>query len=613
LTPFEDGNGDGHGEPIDGRWRPTIPMPADRLPPHSLESEKGVLGSVLLDNATLPEVLEVLKVEDFYRDSHQVIYRAIGDLYDRGLPVDLILLADELERRGQFDQVGGDEALAEILDGVPHAVNATFYAGVVRQKAIKRRLIEEAHETLREGYEDELTAEEFVERAERRLATTRSHADGPAPPRWPAPPAEEAWHGLAGDVVRRLAPHTEADPAAILVQFLVAFGNLVGHGPYWEVESTRHALNLFCCVVGNSSKARKGTSWDRVKYLLGGSDPDWSREKVANGSMSTGEGVLWDVRDPILRRKRKEDQRDLFEMIEDDPGVDDKRALCIESEFGGTLSNMAREGNNLSAIVRQLWDNGTIRIKTKNKVASATEAHVSIIGHITCEDLSALLSQANAANGFANRFLWVCARRSKYLPHGGGAHLLDFAPEHRYLAGLVEMVHAAAEVGGRGGQLLRRDARADALWEEVYPSLSEPRPGLIGSVVSRAEAQTMRLACIDALLDSTWTVGRDHLEAALALWRYCERSAIFIFGDRLSDPKAEKVVEALRAAGPAGVPQTRLRRVVFRGHLSGDEIGRVMADLVRAGLVECHEVAAAARGPKALTWYARGFAPRANA
>ncbi|HWE40131.1 MAG TPA: DnaB-like helicase N-terminal domain-containing protein [Isosphaeraceae bacterium] len=613
MTPFEDGNGDGHGEPIDGRWRPTIPMPADRLPPHSLESEKGVLGSVLLDNATLPEVLEVLKVEDFYRDSHQVIYRAIGDLYDRGLPVDLILLADELERRGQFDQVGGDEALAEILDGVPHAVNATFYAGVVRQKAIKRRLIEEAHETLREGYEDELTAEEFVERAERRLATTRSHADGPAPPRWPAPPAEEAWHGLAGDVVRRLAPHTEADPAAILVQFLVAFGNLVGHGPYWEVESTRHALNLFCCVVGNSSKARKGTSWDRVKYLLGGSDPDWSREKVANGSMSTGEGVLWDVRDPILRRKRKEDQRDLFEMIEDDPGVDDKRALCIESEFGGTLSNMAREGNNLSAIVRQLWDNGTIRIKTKNKVASATEAHVSIIGHITCEDLSALLSQANAANGFANRFLWVCARRSKYLPHGGGAHLLDFAPEHRYLAGLVEMVHAAAEVGGRGGQLLRRDARADALWEEVYPSLSEPRPGLIGSVVSRAEAQTMRLACIDALLDSTWTVGRDHLEAALALWRYCERSAIFIFGDRLSDPKAEKVVEALRAAGPAGVPQTRLRRVVFRGHLSGDEIGRVMADLVRAGLVECHEVAAAARGPKALTWYARGFAPRANA
>jgi replicative DNA helicase len=161
----------GSSGPGGGRsWQPaTVPLPADRLPPQSLESEMGVLGSILLDNDVLHEVVAILKVEDFYRDSHQVIYRAVRDLYDEGKPIDTIILAEELGRRGDYEKIGGDETLAQILNSVPHAANAKYYAGIVRQKAVKRRLIEGAHETLREGYADEMTAEEFLEAAERRV------------------------------------------------------------------------------------------------------------------------------------------------------------------------------------------------------------------------------------------------------------------------------------------------------------------------------------------------------------------------------------------------------------------------------------------------------------
>jgi hypothetical protein len=94
----------------------------------------------------------------------------------------------------------------------------------------------------------------------------------------PPPPglADAALHGVAGSLVRTLAPHTEADPAAVLLQFLAAFGNLVGPAPHCRVGTTRHGLNLFVILVGESSKARKGTSWRQISDLFAEADPLWS-------------------------------------------------------------------------------------------------------------------------------------------------------------------------------------------------------------------------------------------------------------------------------------------------------------------------------------------------
>jgi hypothetical protein len=112
---------------------------------------------------------------------------------------------------------------------------------------------------------------------------------------WPVLP-QQALHGLAGDVVRAIEPQSEADSAAILVQFLVAFGNVIGSGCHGLVGATRHSLNLFCVLVGESSKARKGTSWDHIKRIFECVDPGWTANRVTSG-LSSAEGLINEVRD----------------------------------------------------------------------------------------------------------------------------------------------------------------------------------------------------------------------------------------------------------------------------------------------------------------------------
>jgi replicative DNA helicase len=167
AAPYDPGNGHGGGP---GRPpRPDSGLLGDRLPPQNLEAEQGVLGSILLDNDVLHEVVPLLKPDDFYRDTHQILYRTISDLYDLGKAIDLITLAEELTRREQFKQIGGNETLADIIASVPHAANGRYYAQIVRQKSISRSLIECANEILRDGYANTFTAEQLLEAAERRV------------------------------------------------------------------------------------------------------------------------------------------------------------------------------------------------------------------------------------------------------------------------------------------------------------------------------------------------------------------------------------------------------------------------------------------------------------
>jgi replicative DNA helicase len=158
-------NGNGSGRP----QKPDSGALGDRLPPQNLEAERSVLGSMLLDNDVLHEIVPILGVSDFYRDVHQTIYQAIRDLYDEGKGIDAVTLADELIRRDQFDKIGGDETVTEIVDSVPHAANAKYYAKIVRERAISRQLIDGATEIIRDGYSNQYTAQELLELAERKI------------------------------------------------------------------------------------------------------------------------------------------------------------------------------------------------------------------------------------------------------------------------------------------------------------------------------------------------------------------------------------------------------------------------------------------------------------
>ena len=141
-------------------------MEHDRLPPQNIDAELSVLGSMLLEPAAILEAADVLRPGDFYRDTHQAIYRAIMALNDSGEPVDALTLIEELNRRGEFDKVGGDDAIRKILESPPHAANARYYAEIVHQKAIARELIEAGNAILRDGYSNSYSSDELRDRAE---------------------------------------------------------------------------------------------------------------------------------------------------------------------------------------------------------------------------------------------------------------------------------------------------------------------------------------------------------------------------------------------------------------------------------------------------------------
>jgi len=156
-------------------------------------------------------------------------------------------------------------------------------------------------------------------------------------------------------------------------------------------------------------------------------EPEWAGKRI-QGGLSSGEGLIWVVRDPIEKHEPiREDKRITdYQMAVIDPGVSDKRLFVIEPELAATLKTMTREGSTLSATIRQAWDTGDLRVLTKNSPAQASGAHVSIVGHITRDELLRFSTSTDTANGFANRFLWVCSRRSKLLPEGGNIQSVDF-------------------------------------------------------------------------------------------------------------------------------------------------------------------------------------------
>jgi hypothetical protein len=388
---------------------------------------------------------------------------------------------------------------------------------------------------------------------------------------WPEPPAEEAFHGPAGQVVRLIEPASEADPVAILIQILIGFGNLVGRTAYFVAEADKHYPNEFAVIVGKTAKARKGTSWGRVRRVLHLVEEVWEKDRVQSG-LSSGEGLIWAVRDPIEKQERVKErgQPARYETVLADPGVEDKRLMVLEPEFANVLKQTERQGNTLSTVLRLAWDGLDLRTMTKNSPARAQGAHVSLIGHITADELRRYLSTTEMANGFGNRIMWYCARKSKTLPEGGRV-------DDGALSDLARQMGAALGLARQAGEV-RREDEARALWAEIYGRLSEDRPGMAGALLARGEAHVMRLAMLYALLDGQKLIRPEHLMAAVALWEYVEQSVYHIFGDALGDPVADDILRLLRA-NPDGVSRTDLMHY-FGRHQSSERIGRALGLLV---------------------------------
>jgi hypothetical protein len=384
---------------------------------------------------------------------------------------------------------------------------------------------------------------------------------------WPVL-AEEAMYGLPGDIVRAIEPHTEADPVAILFNVLSSFGNACGRGAYVRIGPDFHYLNLFGVLAGETSKGRKGSSWGCPRDLWHTADTEWVSEHVMNG-LSSGEGLIHAVRDAVAKK-----DKDGQEKVEDE-GVQDKRLFVLESEFASTLKVANREGNTLSAIIRQAWDGDKLQTMTRNSPLKSTGAHISIVGHITKDELLRHLNDTEAANGFANRFIWLMVRRSKQLPFGGEWYKVDVAP-------LIERLVDALMFGG-SHVAITWGSDAKEIWREVYGPLSEGKPGLFGAVTGRAEAQVVRLAAVYAVMDKSDVIHANHIHASLALWDYAEASARYIFGDATGDPVADQITDALKA-NPSGLKRTEIS-ALFGRHKNADQLNRALMTLLKAGRI----------------------------
>jgi hypothetical protein len=402
----------------------------------------------------------------------------------------------------------------------------------------------------------------------------------PVPANWPKPMGSDAYYGVTGDFVHLVSPESEADPNALLLCFLIGMGAMVGRKPHFLTEATKQAVNEFAVIVGDTGKARKTTATDRVIDVLTQVDADFMEGQICRG-LATGEGLIYRIRDPHL------------EGTTLDPGVSDKRLLCIETEFSSVLRSI--RGNKLSEDLRKAFDGNPLERRLRRNPYGCKHPHIGIIGNTTIDELKGLLKSSDKANGFGNRFLWCCARRFQLKALGGNP--LDQS-RMGSLVSTIQRALRSAQVSGR----ITFDAPTGKAWvHEHYPRLTRALPGFPGAMQSRAETHVIRLATLYAFLDECPAIQSQHLSAAMEVWRYCAESVTCLFGDVPGNDMADRILLILRA-NPAGLTQTEINRGAFQSNKPAAEMARALALLMDTKLVRSENVKTSGR--PATVWYA---------
>lgn len=380
--------------------------------------------------------------------------------------------------------------------------------------------------------------------------------------------ADDMFYGPLGTMTHLLAEQSEADPAAIYSTLLTGVGAMVGRRPAARIGNTLHQLQLFTLIVGDTARARKGTSYSdaaRVLRLISGQFMDGNEAR----NLSSGEGFIHRLRDP------RADETD---------APADKRLLVYLSEFSTALRNANRESNNLSGVLREAWDGGKLEVMTKADPMTATGYHLGLVGHITIPELQRELSETAQANGFANRFLMIGSKRPRLLSRP------KEVPDDELMPYAMKVTSALSVARNRGGRTIEFSEAAWDRWDAIYTEVeSRVFPNMVTQLVVRGSAYITRIAALHAVIDASPMVEPHHLDAGLALWKYSQDTVLHIYGDRIGDPVADKLLTALREAGQEGMSGRDIQRV-FSNHLTADKLTQAAGLLTHFGLIEVHEV-----------------------
>lgn len=387
-------------------------------------------------------------------------------------------------------------------------------------------------------------------------------------------------HHLLGEVMREIMPYTEADPMAVAVNFLSMIGSVCGRSPHVRVGSWKLHANLFF-VTAAETTGRKGTATRDVLAIMDGVDPDWRSNGYVQG-VNSGEALVHRVRDATYNKDGE---------VKDE-GVSDKRSFVMSEELSSVFKVSERSGSILTEMVRVCYDAPEkLSINNKNTPTTATGALITVAGHVTPQSLHGLADvNLDVCGGTLNRFVWVLAKNSKFVPFG------TVMPAKR-LAALQTKVKAAVALASSIGEV-KPSKEARQLVDDYRRRVEfRPERGLYAYVTARAPTNMVKIALVLALTRGSRTIEVEDVQAAIGISDYALASAKYLFtadsGDTAAEIRSRQVMTFLEGF-PEGVSLTTVAR---RFHATRDkdrqgvpQVYRSLELLERRGLIRQEKV-----------------------
>jgi hypothetical protein len=394
----------------------------------------------------------------------------------------------------------------------------------------------------------------------------------------PKPISEEAFIGFPGRWVQELEEQTECNRDNLLAQLAVGSGAMFGRY-YYNHYGVDLYTNEFLKVLGDSG-AKKGTALKKFLGFAGLIDSHWPIHGIGD-SFPSGEAIVYAIRDQVIKIKGGK------EVIQD-AGVFDKRLLIAENELAQLYRMFERSGNTSTAKLRAAWDSPEVLSnRSKTLPAIATKPHISLIGHITIEELRSFDPNL-ISNGLLNRSVFVYAFKAREIPNPKPVKwsetLIEEFKEIYRLANIPTAIDAG-QLGVSAEEVssihIPLDPEAEELWEKIYREQPANQDAALSDILRRYTEHIRKLALIYAIYDRVKTICSRHLLAAKAIMDHSKECVQTIFSAFTSNKGANKILEALKRQAPEGLAKSKIYEEVFNRHISASEINEALAFLVQ--------------------------------
>jgi hypothetical protein len=409
-------------------------------------------------------------------------------------------------------------------------------------------------------------------------------------------------YGLVGDVARAGSEGTEANPYAIAANFMAYLSCAIGRGPYLPIGNTWHHARLFILHIGRSGRGRKGDAVSLVNRLdtalrqLSAS----AAPPIHRGGLSSREGLVSLFHDGYKSGK--------VEV----PAIEDKRLWVVESEFANVLHQGRREGNTLSAALRDCWDGVSLKPATKSNRLYASHPHLCLSGAISPSELLSLMRARELTNGFANRFLMIWAERETIVPFPAATPQKTVDALAARILGILDFVQAE-RVTERDHLRVGLTEQAQNIYAQLYRGelMDDSAGERVTALLERRAPMLLRLAMIFAICDLQTQIDVQHIQAAIGWIRHGVESAKFVFVKSTdaavsvrTHAAAKKIVEFLRVKGMA--TRWQITAECFQGHVGKSVIDAAIEQLLLSSPalvhVQTQPRAKGSRGPQTKTY-----------